>query len=354
MKIHLLGEYSGFHTTLRDGLRVLGHEAVVIGSGDGSKAIPVDWNIGASSGWGVGTMARIAKALHFVATAPRVDVLQVINPHVFPLGWGVNTHLLRRLRRKSPRMFLSACGDDAVYIHKGAPSVRYSPVSDAVAIDLGLLDHPLSTPSALKWNNELAQFVDGIIPVMHEYEIGYAGYPKLRSAIPLPVNTAKILHQPNRFRQRLVVMHGAGRLGAKGSRHILEAFRILDRKHPGFFEFMHIGNLPIQEYLNIMARVNVVVDQAYSYSCGMNALFALAMGKVVLGGAEPESLSLYGGEQSPVINILPDVSDIVAKIETIMDKIQDLDDLGLRGRNFIQKHHDYVNIAQTYLNQWKY
>lgn len=352
MKIHLLGEYSGFHTTLRDGLRVLGHEAVVIGSGDGSKAIPVDWDIGASSGWGVGTMARIGKAVNFVATVPRADVLQVINPNVFPLGWGVNARLLRMLRRKAPRMFLSACGEDAVYIQRGAPGLRYSPVAETVEIDLALPAHPLSTSSSLRWNIEMSGFVDGIIPVMHEFETGYAGHPKLRPAIALPVNTASIVQQPNYFRGRLVVMHGAGRPGGKGSRYILEAFQKLEKKHPGYFEFIHVSNLPIAKYLNIMSRVNVVVDQVYSYSCGMNALFALAMGKVVLGGAEKESLYIYGGEQSPVLNILPDADDVVAKLESIMERVASLDEMGGSGRRFIERHHDYVRIAQAYLDEW--
>lgn len=352
MKILLLGEFSGFHTTLRDGLVALGHDATVVGAGDGSKAIPVDWNIGTTWSGRAGTLARIAKAVHFARTVPEVDVLQIINPHIFPLGWGLNARLLRRLRRTGPRMFLSACGDDALFVQRGIGGMRYNPVDDAVTIDLGLTAHPLSTDAELRWNDEIADLVDGVIPVMREYEIGYSGRANLRPTIPLPVNTRKVAQLPNRAGDKLVVMHGAGRFGFKGTRHVLEAFRILEEKHPGRFEFLHLSNLPIAEYLAIMARVNVVVDQTNSYSCGMNALFAMAMGKVVLGGAEPESLSIYGGEQTPVRNILPDAADIVARLEILLAERDNLPELGNQSRAFVEKHHDYRKVAERYVVEW--
>lgn len=352
MKILLLGEFSGFHTTLRDGLLALGHDATVVGAGDGSKAIPVDWNIGTTWSGAAGTLARVAKAVHFAGAAPDVDVFQIINPHIFPLGWGLNARLLRRLRRAVPRMFLSACGDDALFVQKGIDHMRYNPIEDAVTIDLGLTSHPLSTPGELAWNVEVADLVDGVIPVMREYEMGYSGRANLRLTIPLPVNTQKVRQLPNRASDKLVVMHGAGRFGFKGTRHVLEAFRILDEKHPDRFEFLHLSNLPIAEYLEIMARVNVVVDQTNSYSCGMNALFAMAMGKVVLGGAEPESLSIYGGEQTPVRNILPDSANIVAQLEAVLEARDKLPEMGEASRAFVVKHHDYQKVASRYVEEW--
>lgn len=352
MKILLLGEFSGFHTTLRDGLRVLGHDASVIGTGDGAKAIPVDWNIGTHRGGRTGMVERVARAVHFTATAPRADVLQLINPHVFPRGAGLNDRLIRRLRRRMPKMFLSACGDDALFIGKGVRALRYNPIDDATTLDLGLDRHPLANPDDLRWNHEVAAMSDGVIPVMYEYQMAYADEPRRLAAIPLPVNIDKVQASPNRVGDKLVVMHGAGRAGFKGSRHILKAFEMVTERHPGRFEFVHVTNLPIGQYLELMKRVNVVVDQTNGYSCGMNALFALAMGKVVLGGAEPESLSLYGGAASPVRNILPDASDIAAKLEAMLDLRPRLADMGEESRRFVEEHHHYRIIAQRYVDTW--
>ena len=352
MKVLLLGEYSGFHTTLRDGLRVLGHDAIVAGTGDGSKAIPVDRDIGTTWTGPLGTAARIAKAVQFTAITPKVDVLQLINPHIFPRGAGLNDALIRRLRGKVPRLFLSACGDDAFFVQEGIHALRYNPIDDATIYDLGLDRHPLTDPRELRWNEALADMADGVIPVMYEYQLGYAGRPSLRPNIPLPVNTDKVKALPNRPGDRLVVMHGAGRAGFKGSRHILKAFETLKEKHPGRFEFIHVTNLPIGQYLELMARVNVVVDQANSYSCGMNALFAMAMGKIVLGGAEPESLTLYEGAPTPVRNIRPDPMDVVRELEALLDLRPQLPEMGDRARHFIEEHHDYRTIAARYIDAW--
>ncbi|MEY2922393.1 MAG: hypothetical protein RL108_1015, partial [Bacteroidota bacterium] len=44
MKILLLGEFSGLHNNLKDGLIDLGHEVVIASAQDGFKKIPVDIN----------------------------------------------------------------------------------------------------------------------------------------------------------------------------------------------------------------------------------------------------------------------------------------------------------------------
>ena len=48
MKILLLGEYSGLHLNLRDGLRELGHDVVLASAGDGvtMAGVPQLWLCG--------------------------------------------------------------------------------------------------------------------------------------------------------------------------------------------------------------------------------------------------------------------------------------------------------------------
>ena len=42
MKILLIGEYSNLHNSLKKGLLNLGHEVILLGSGDGFKKYQVD------------------------------------------------------------------------------------------------------------------------------------------------------------------------------------------------------------------------------------------------------------------------------------------------------------------------
>lgn len=85
----------------------------------------------------------------------------------------------------------------------------------------------------------------------------------------------------------------------------------------------------------------------------MNGLFALAMGKVVLGGAEKEGLDSLGIKESPVINILPSKESIVNAIEILVENKSELLTLGERGREFIETHHCSLKIAMQYEKTWK-
>ena len=76
--------------------------------------------------------------------------------------------------------------------------------------------------------------------------------------------------------------------------------------------------MPLKEYLKALKQSNIVIDQVNSYSLGMNGLFALAMGKVVLGGSEKESLKSQGIKNSPVINVLPSKESIIEAIDLLV------------------------------------
>jgi hypothetical protein len=110
--------------------------------------------------------------------------------------------------------------------------------------------------------------------------------------------------------------------------------------------------MPFNIYLDVIKRTNIIIDQVHSFSCGMNALYGLAMGKIVLGGAMPESFPALGIENSPVINITPNVEDIVTKLEFIIEKRKKFEELGFKGRAFVEKVHNYIKIAQNYIDIW--
>ena len=70
----------------------------------------------------------------------------------------------------------------------------------------------------------------------------------------------------------------------------------------------------------ILSKSNVLVDQLYSYGQGMNALSALAMGRIVLTGAEPENYELLNEyENRPIVNVIPDKYQITEQIERIIE-----------------------------------
>lgn len=353
MRVLLVGEFSGFHNNLKKGLQRIGCEVVLACSGDGFKNLPFDINIGSNKAGIPGTIQRIFRALRFVVYAKGFDVVQFVNPNIFPGGFGLNNLLIKLIIKRNKKTCLAACGDDYAFIKYGCHNMRYNPITDSLRYDFKADTHPLDNLPAKKWWTELVSKIDAVIPVMHEYELGYKASPKLKPCIPLPVDIAETAFVDMPATEVITILHGDNRYGFKGTRFVEEAFVYLREKYPTQLELVIAGKLPLPEYLALMRRSHIVVDQTNSYSCGMNALYAMAMGKVVLGGAEPEGLVSLGVEESPVINITPSAQSIIDAVETLLANRSQLVELGLASRKFIENYHCSVKIAEKYLDAWR-
>lgn len=95
-----------------------------------------------------------------------------------------------------------------------------------------------------------------------------------------------------------------------------------------------------------------IIDQCLTYGYGMNACQSMARGRVVMSGAEPETLQALSVESCPVINILPNVDDIIAKMERIIEERHQIPQWGIDARKHIERYHDYVDIARQFVNCW--
>lgn len=352
MRISLVGDYSGFHKNLKEGLQELGHDALLISTGDGFKNLPSDLSLSSSLPGAFGKLERVFRSLSVARSIEGSDIVQFINPHIFPKGLGFNEKIIRHLIKNCGKSFLSACGDDYQFVSLGHKCMRYSPIPDSLTYDYKISNHPYDNKLEQRWTAEIVEKVEGIIPVMYEYKVGYSHYEKCNACIPLPVNVSNIEFQPLENDSKLKIFHGLNRYGFKGTRHVEKAFRILGQKYPNELDLNIKGGMPFKEYLKVLSSSHVVVDQTNSYSSGMNALYALALGKIVLGGAEPESLNALKMESSPVINVKPDYMSIVDAIERILDRRREITRLSFESRAFVTKYHDHISVAKQYLEAW--
>jgi hypothetical protein len=358
MRVLLVGEYSGVHLALAKGLRTLGHDVTVVSGGDGWKGFASDFSLNSSLSGILGKIDRnivrpvVTMGRAFVA---RYDVVQFMAPVALLPGRGrvpLNRAFYLSLMRASKRSFLLAAGDDALTYQAGPRRMRYTPWPDHLSIDLEGTSSIWSDPDIERWNRELGHRVSGVIPVMYDYAVGYEGFATKRPTIPLPIDVDAVTFQPNIVGKRLVVYHGVTRAGFKGSRHVIEGFDRLARKYPSDIEPIIADRMPIHEYLKVLERTNVVVDQVNSYSYGMNALYAMSLGKVVLSGCEPECVQELGFRSCPVVNVTPDADDVVQKIENLLDQRGNVEHLGRAARTFVEENHRHDKIAQRYLETW--
>lgn len=353
MKVLLLGEFSSLYKNLKEGLEELGCDVVIASSGDGYRKIPADIKLSSLLPGFLGKAHRKIKPLIELNKFKGYDVVQVINPFIFYHCLFPNILFYRYLIANNKKLFLSGAGDDAFFWRYGRTRLSYGPFEDFLKYDLKRDNCFLSSNKSYAYNKSILDMSKGLIPIMYEYEVSYQHEEKCLGVIPIPVNLNKIRYCENIVKDKLVVFHGLTRYGFKGTRHVEKAFSYLKSKYPDELELIIEGGLPLGEYLEIMAKTNVVIDQMYSHSLGVNGVYALAMGKVVIGGAEKESLKSHKVTESPVINVKPNYKDLVVAIENLLIGKSGIPDIGRRSREYAEKVHDHVKVAKQYIETWE-
>lgn len=352
MKILFLGDYSSLFSNLKDGLIELGHDAVIAANGDGFKSIPCDVNFRSSKNGILGKIETRLLPFMKMNEFKNFDVVQLINPFEFSVKGFHPKFFFNFIKKNNGRFFMSAAGDDAFFWTVGRARLAYGPFDDYLKFDIKKKKYWMESRKAISFNKWMVDQVDGVIPIMYEYEISYSDQPKRLATIPIPVNTKKIEYQENKVGNKIVIFHGLNRYGFKGTRHVEKAFEYLRSKYPNDLELVIDGKMPLDAYLSLMRRTNVVIDQTNTYSIGVNGVYALAMGKVVMGGAEPESLNSLGVEESPVINLKPSSESIIESVEMILENRSSIKDIGYLGRRFAENSHGHLVVAQKYVDLW--
>ena len=132
---------------------------------------------------------------------------------------------------------------------------------------------------------------------------------------------------------------------------MLRAARRLQQKYPDKLELKIVEGVPFDEYTRILEGSDAILDQLYSYTPSMNALLAMSKGIIVVGGGEPENYEILGeNELRPIINVLPDEQSVYDQLEDLILHPERISDLKKQSVEYIKRHHDYIKVAQQYLD----
>ena len=361
MRILLLGEYSNVHWTLAEGLRQLGHEVTVASNGDFWKDYPRDIDFARQPGkWGgIKLMAKI------YANLPRFrdyDVVQLINPIFFELKAERLFPIYRYLRRHNKKMVLGAMGMDWYWVHTctNDKPLRYSDFNfgDQLRTDAPALKEQADWLGTTKerLNKLIANDCDGIVSVLYEDHICYERYfPKKTRFIPLPIKPVKpdypdIPATPDNP-LKLFIGISRERSAYKGTDIMLRAAQDIVAKYPDRVELRKAEGVPFAQYKHMMDGSDAILDQLYSYTPSMNPLLAMSKGIICIGGGEPENYEIIGEtELRPIINVQPNYESVYHELEQLVLHPEHLPVLKQQSIEFVQKHHDYLKVAQKYLD----
>ena len=363
MRILLIGEYSNVHWTLAEGLRALGHKVCVVSNGDFWKNYRRDISLTRDVHSKLSGIKYLLKAYLMLPKFRNYDIVQIINPMFLELKAERIFPYYRFLRKHNKKMFMGAFGMDAYwtgYASSAPYPFRYS--------DFNIGSQPISndytneqiadwdnTPKACL-NRMIANDCNGIIAGMYEYHSAYKKeHSDKLTYIPFPIEvpaTAAAQYSQER-KIRFFIGIQKSRSIYKGTDIMLRALERVVKEYPDDCEMLKAENVPFEQYSQMITDCDILLDQLYGYSPGMNALLALANGKIVVGGAEEECYRILGEKElRPMVNVEPSEEDVYNKLVTIVQRKKEIAKLQADSIEFIKRHHSPPKVAQQYIDFW--
>ena len=361
MKILLLGEYSNVHWTLAEGLRSLGHEVCVVSNGDYWKNYRRDISLVRKPGK-LGGIRYLIKTLSLLPRLHGYDVVQIINPIFLDLKAERIAPIYRYLRRHNKKIFMGAFGMDAFWVEtcsKKPYTFRYSDfnIGDKEIVNDYTRDLRSEWEGTAKaqLNREIAENCNGIIAGMYEYHTAYKDKHNGKlTYIPFPIAAeGKAGCYDKKRKIRFFIGIQKERSIYKGTDIMLRALERTRNEFPDECEIYRAENVPFEEYTRLVNGCDILLDQLYGYSPGMNALLAMSKGKIVVGGAEKECYDILGEETlKPMINVTPSEEDVYRKLRWFIENKEKIANLQEESIQFIEKHHTPAKVARQYIDFW--
>lgn len=377
MKILLIGEYSRLHNSLKEGLQKNGHKVTLLGSGDGFKNYPVDIKIDSIFfnlklfklfaklidrlfKISLNELEMYYKANKIISDLKGYDVVQLINENAFRTLPSLEILLIKTLMKNNEKLFLLSCGVDQKSVeHSLNSKFKYSILTP-------YFENPSLKKSfkhILKYNTreyiKLHEFIlanaNGVISSDIDYHIPYIKEKKYLGLIPNPINLDKIKYKKIKSTDKIKILHGVNSKNyiKKGNVFFDKALKAIENKYDNKVEIITTIDLDYNEYIKSVENCHILLDQVYAYDQGYNALEAMAIGKVVFTGAEKEWLELYNiKENSVAINALPDHTKIIESLEWLINDPSKIMEISANAREFVEKNHNYISIAEHYEKVW--
>ena len=375
MKVLLVGEYSRLHNSLKEGLQKLGHEVFIVGDKDGFKNYPIDYLI--EKKWDRGFLKKIKIAINIFCGFDissyltyqqfkknknkfrGFDVVQLINENSFYCNYFYEKKILDFIFNNNSKTFLLSSGYDYLNVKYCFENSNHKSVVQAF-----LRNHinPKDFSNVLKFKKKtfyklhkyIYSNIIGIIASDIDYHIPLLGNEKYIGLISNPINISKFNFKTLKIENKIIIFHGINEANykKKGNDYFEKALKIIELKYLGKVEIITTLDLPYNSYINSYNKAHIILDQIYAYDQGYNALEAMAKGKVVFTGAEEEFTAHYKLLDRVCINAIPDVDYLVNELSFLIENPEEIVGIGKRARAFIEKEHDYIEIATRYLLAW--
>jgi glycosyltransferase involved in cell wall biosynthesis len=194
---------------------------------------------------------------------------------------------------------------------------------------------------ARKQRNRLLKRVSGIIIHDHELLPHLPDIKKPVFIVPLRVNldSIKPAYPDTEDTSKPKIVHAPSKRSTKGTEGILEALK----KVKGDYELVLVENMSHDEAMEIYSKADIVIDQIALGTYGVFSIEAMAMGKPVITYISPE-MKEHLPQDLPIVSA--DFDELPETVDALIADPQKRHDLGVRGRAYAERYHDYVKVTK--------
>lgn len=262
-------------------------------------------------------------------SAPKYDVFHFHYGNSL-LPFGLDLFWLRLMKK---RLIMEYHGSDIRFIYN-REKPQYYPYDELVVINRQLK----------RKNDRIMKYVDTIIT--HDEELRKHIPHKRLYITPLRIDTERFDPiYPSANKDKVVIVHAPSNYIEKGSKYVIASINELKQKHD--IEFILVEKKTQEEAFEIYKRADIIIDQLFSETYGVFAVESMAMGKPVVGYISDNIKKTFPKS-------MPIVSATIDNLTEILERLV-LDDtrrrkLGIAGRKYVEKYHDYRKIAQVQMD----
>lgn len=362
MKILFLGDYSSVHAYLAKELRRRGHQVTLVSNRGRYQSFPADIFLDRNPGF-FNSFAYLYRIFSLLPQFKGYDVVQLINPHFLSLRPGKLSYFFKQIKNANGSVFLSLAGDDYYFVkaccearmfrfseyrigNEKSQMVRYDPEKEYGWLIREMQDY----------TEELYQSVDGAMSMLPEYHWPAADVLGDRLAYTgLPLDLEDLPYSPLQIDGKLKLFLGIrkGMEIQKGTGLLYKMAKEIADRYPDRCELITVSDVSLHDYIYEMKRCHIVLDQLYSYSPAMNALDAMALGRVAASGAQPEFYSFIGEKKlRPIINLNPLRTEIKEELVSYVMNPEPLFKMGKDGRELVERYNDVRIVAGKFEEHW--
>lgn len=245
-------------------------------------------------------------------------------PCAFDLPW------LKILKK---RIIMEYHGDDIRYFYN-REKPKYYPYESFV----------VRSNRAKRANDRIMKYADTIIT--HDDELRKHIPHKRLYITPLRIDIDRFVPiYPVAEKNHVVIVHAPSDYIGKGSKYVIASIEELKNRYD--IEFILVQKKTQKEAFEIYKRADIIIDQFFAQTYGVFAVEAMAMGKPVMGYISDEIKKTFP-ETMPIVSAT--IDNLTDVLEGLIQDGNKRRELGIAGRKYVEKYHDYRKVAQMQLD----